>query len=221
MSFWSTIGNIGKAIVTGGWSLIPKVGDAVSKGVGKVITAIGGEPIANVLGFGADLAGSALQYKAQADVNEISIREADKNRAWQEFMANTAHQREVDDLRKAGLNPILAINKGAAVGSPVMPQVVSPMSRVSSALAIMKLKREMDLTKSLNLTEKTKQEVNRATERLINENRVVAESNAKSAANDAKVEEKAGGILSWLRKVGSAFTAKGMKIPISIQGINK
>lgn len=43
--------------------------------------------------------------------------EAEKNRKWQEYMSNTAHQREVQDLMKAGLNPILSVTGGA--GAPV------------------------------------------------------------------------------------------------------
>lgn len=43
----------------------------------------------------------------------FNSQEAQKERDWSTNMSNTSHQREVQDLKRAGLNPVLSANGGA------------------------------------------------------------------------------------------------------------
>lgn len=80
-----------------------------------------------------------LAYDAQQETNQLNYQMAMENRAWLTKMANTAHQREVSDLRAAGLNPILSAmgGSGAAVPQMAAPVATSPGSPVADKSAIL------------------------------------------------------------------------------------
>lgn len=74
-------------------------------------------------------AGTALANVASTVMtNQANKKAAQKQMDFQQYNSDTAHQREVKDLRAAGLNPILSANAGAsspagAAETNVAPQV--------------------------------------------------------------------------------------------------
>lgn len=70
--------------------------------------------------FNAEQARTQMDFQnySNAKAMDFSHREAELNREWQTLMSNTAYQRQVEDMVKAGLNPVLGVaNSGASVGS--------------------------------------------------------------------------------------------------------
>lgn len=138
------LGAIGS--VLGG--LINPVGAVIGKAIGSTLESNSAQRQAN--SFEADEAGlqrdfaSAQQVKAeqfnaeQAGLaRDFSSLEAQKTRDFQERMSGSAYQRAMDDMRLAGLNPMLAYSQGGSslpVGATAstVSASVSPASGVSA-----------------------------------------------------------------------------------------
>lgn len=164
-----------------------------------------------LIGGGAAAGAQALQYK-------YLKREAKKNRKFQERMSSTAYQRGMKDMRKAGLNPILAYRQGGAssphgsvAGVPDFTQSVAAgregvttaiqSKRVANELKL--LENQVELTSAQ--TAKTQAEADA----------IRPEAAVKGAAGDA-LEQAIDKIKGWLGAETEVNSGKGtsMKRPI-------
>lgn len=86
---------------------------------------------AGVIGSAGSLYANHMNLKQQRHVNDVNWQIAAMNNATQIDMANSAHQREVQDLRAAGLNPILSAG-GSGASTPSLTSVRGDAAQIQN-----------------------------------------------------------------------------------------
>lgn len=87
-------------------------------------------------GIGGGLAEGALGLIGQAQTNAANIGLQNAAENWMTQMSDTAHQREVADLKAAGLNPVLSAG-GSGASTPTMAPIseTSPLQAGAQGLS--------------------------------------------------------------------------------------
>jgi hypothetical protein len=129
---------------------------SIGNAVGSLV---GGSSFDNLASTALSFLGGERRNDAQIEQAQITsamnAQQAWKNRRFQKRMSDTSYRRAMTDMRKSGLNPVLAYKLGGAsspggsTASAVMPQIYDSVTpAVNTGLQAMQTQSNVDLQES-------------------------------------------------------------------------
>lgn len=161
--------------------LFSSIGNALSS-----FTSAAGGVLGDVGTTALDLIPGIGDARSQTAANRINQQEADINRRFQERMSNTAYQRAMEDMRKAGLNPTLAYMQGGASQPSGSQATVQSAPKTALADQVMKHYTGISTAQSQKQAVEQQSQLNDSTIKLNSANAVKSAAEAERIREDTK-----------------------------------
>nr|WAE43590.1 MAG: DNA pilot protein [Microviridae sp.] len=140
--------------------------------IGGAVGTLAGGPMGGMLG--ASIGNSLNSAQGVADTNAANQQMSQNQMDFQERMSNTAHQREIADLKAAGLNPMLSGTGGSGASAPAGSSATMMNEKPDFSHAISTAFEAKNLQNTLEVSEKNKSLLDKQISKASEETRIAA-----------------------------------------------